>query len=67
MKDEQISYENTNSQLNDQIKAMTKERDVLKKKISDVEKNFEEINSRLIAAQQEKAQVKKNYELLLRL
>ena len=58
MKDEQISYENTNSQLNDQIKAMTKERDVLKKKISDVEKNFEEINSRLIAAQQEKEQVK---------
>ena len=57
MKDEQISYENTNSQLNDQIKAMTKERDVLKKKISDVEKNFEEINSRLIAAQQEKEQV----------
>ena len=58
MKDEQISYENTNNQLNDQIKAMTKERDVLKKKISDVEKNFEEINSRLIAAQQEKEQVK---------
>ena len=58
MKDEQISYENTNSQLNDSIKAMTKERDVLKKKISDVEKNFEEINSRLIAAQQEKEQVK---------
>ena len=58
MKDEQISYENTNSQLNDQIKAMTKERDVLKKKISDVEKNFEEINSRLIAAQQKKEQVK---------
>ena len=58
MKDEQISYENTNNQLNDQIKAMTQERDVLKKKISDVEKNFEEIKSRLIAAQQEKEQVK---------
>ena len=46
---------------------MAKERDVLKKKISDVEKYFEEINRRLIAAQQVKEQVKKNYELLLRL
>ena len=66
MKDEQISYENKNSQLNDQIKAMTKEMDVLKKKISVAEKNFEEMNNRLITAQQEKEQVKYNNELFLR-
>ena len=66
MKDEQISYQNKNSQLNDQIKAMTKEMDVLKKKISVAEKNFEEMNNRLITAQQEKEQVKYNNELFLR-
>ena len=58
MKNEQISYENTNNQLNDQIKDLTKERDDLNKKISDIEKNFVEINNRLITAQQEKEQVR---------
>ena len=59
LKKEQISKENSNNQFKEKIDVLTKERDELNEKLSDKEKNFKEMNHRLISVLQENEQVKK--------